>query len=133
LAASEKPVGLSAQNILPATIERLEVARFEVHIWAKCGQMFKVTLTRNAFESLALKEVKRSGRCLEPALVISCVESTDDQKRAFASTSLFDNLGEQAILSKVSVSARFRSTLKIPVYPFKVIVSGDLALRQTLQ
>ena len=59
LVALERPVGLSAQNILPAVIERLEFASFEVHVWADCGQMFKVTLTRNAFDSLALQENKQ--------------------------------------------------------------------------
>jgi len=56
--ALEIPAGLSAQNILPARIQRLEICDFEVHVWADCGHLYKVTVTRNAFESLALKENK---------------------------------------------------------------------------
>ena len=54
LLAVQKPLGVSAQNILSGKISSMEPFDYEVHLTVECGVTFKVTLTRNATESLHL-------------------------------------------------------------------------------
>ena len=54
LLAVQKPLGVSAQNILLGKISSMESFDYEVHLTVDCGITFKVTLTRNAAESLRL-------------------------------------------------------------------------------
>ena len=54
LLAVSPPEGLSAQNILPGRIQRIESADYEVSLAVDCGRIFIVTLTRSALETLKL-------------------------------------------------------------------------------
>ena len=54
LLAVSPPEGLSAQNILPGRIQRIDSADYEVCLQVDCGKMFDVTLTRSAVETLEL-------------------------------------------------------------------------------
>ena len=48
------PEGLSAQNILPGQIRRIDSADYEACLQVDCGKIFDVTLTRTAVETLEL-------------------------------------------------------------------------------
>jgi molybdate transport system ATP-binding protein len=54
LLAVSPPEGLSAQNILPGQIRRIDSADYEVCLQVDCGKIFDVTLTRTAVETLEL-------------------------------------------------------------------------------
>ena len=54
LLAVSPPEGLSAQNILPGQIQRIDSADYEVCLQVDCGRRFDVTLTRTAVERLEL-------------------------------------------------------------------------------
>lgn len=54
LVGIERPVGLSAQNVLPGRIVQLESSGYEMHLEVDCGVVFKVTTTRSAVETLQL-------------------------------------------------------------------------------
>lgn len=54
LLAVSPPEGLSAQNILPGQIQRIDSADYEVSVQVDCGRTFDVTLTRSAVETLQL-------------------------------------------------------------------------------
>jgi molybdate transport system ATP-binding protein len=54
LLAVSPPQGLSAQNILPGKIRRIDSADYEVCVQVDCGKLFDVTLTRSAVERLGL-------------------------------------------------------------------------------
>jgi molybdate transport system ATP-binding protein len=54
LLAVSPPEGLSAQNILPGRIRRIDSADYEVCLQVDCGRVFDVTLTRSALETLQL-------------------------------------------------------------------------------
>jgi len=54
LLAGSPPEGLSAQNILPGRIQRIDSADYEVCLQVDCGRIFDVTLTRSAVEKLQL-------------------------------------------------------------------------------
>ena len=54
LLAVSPPEGLSAQNILPGRIQRIDLTDYEVCLQVDCGRVFDVTLTRSALETLQL-------------------------------------------------------------------------------
>jgi molybdate transport system ATP-binding protein len=54
LLAVSPPEGLSAQNILPGRIQRIDSADYEVGLQVDCGKVFDVTLTRSAVDALQL-------------------------------------------------------------------------------
>jgi len=54
LLAVSPPEGLSAQNILPGRIQRIDSADYEVCLQVDCGRVFDVTLTRSAVAALQL-------------------------------------------------------------------------------
>jgi molybdate transport system ATP-binding protein len=54
LLAVSPPEGLSAQNILPGRIQRIDSADYEVGLLVDCGKILDVTLTRSAVETLQL-------------------------------------------------------------------------------
>ncbi|MSO21908.1 MAG: molybdenum ABC transporter ATP-binding protein [Acidobacteria bacterium] len=54
LLAVSPPEWLSAQNILPGRIQRIDSADYEVSLQVDCGRIFDVTLTRSAVETLQL-------------------------------------------------------------------------------
>jgi molybdate transport system ATP-binding protein len=54
LLAFSPPEGLSAQNILPGRIQRIDSADYDVCLQVDCGKSFNVTVTRSAVETLQL-------------------------------------------------------------------------------
>lgn len=54
LLAVSAPEGLSAQNILPGRIQRIDSADYEACLQVDCGRVFDVTLTRSAVKALEL-------------------------------------------------------------------------------
>lgn len=54
LLAIQHPVGLSAQNILPGRILKIEPLGLDIHLQVDCGRVFRVMLTRVAAEKLQL-------------------------------------------------------------------------------
>ncbi|MEW5978018.1 MAG: molybdenum ABC transporter ATP-binding protein [Acidobacteriota bacterium] len=59
LIATQRPNGLSAQNVVEGTIHSLEDQDGEVHVTVDCGIFFKVHVTRNAETSLHLRAGER--------------------------------------------------------------------------
>ncbi|MBM3803688.1 MAG: molybdenum ABC transporter ATP-binding protein [Acidimicrobiia bacterium] len=55
LIAVAAPQGLSAQNILPGRVQRIDAADYEVSVQVLCGVTFNVMLTRTAADTLSLK------------------------------------------------------------------------------
>jgi len=58
LLAVSVPQGLSAQNILPGRIHRIDAGDYEICLRVDCGRIFDVTVTRSAAEVLQLKPGK---------------------------------------------------------------------------